>query len=241
MLSKKIQRTRQHTKMTVAQYSKEYKDFIKNALVNQCISEYKRVVFEMTDVDEGQYTSSVKMLREEKVIWQIVFEKLEPIFKFYSTIEYAEISEIIYKTAVFYKEGQTFQQYIDALYNIKKLGPYDFETFCKNMLHENFQNKMIIQYRINKRNNILKDHIISIVGLHINPVQEDYFQHRYEFEEYQQILPGMINAIPYFEYLAQKGWSIHEIENNVLFEQSDNTGERCELKALKMIQQTLFV
>jgi hypothetical protein len=228
--------------MTVAQYSKEYKEFIKNALVNQCISEYKRAVFEMPDITgEGEYVNNVKMLCEEKDVWLIVFRKLEPIFRFYSELEQDKISEIIYKTAIFYNENHTFQQYIDTLYNIKTLGSYDFETFCKNMQHENFRNKMIIQYRIDKRNNILKDHIISIVGLHINPADEDDFHNRYEYEEYQQILPGMINAIPYFEYLSKKGWTIDKIEDGILFEQSSNAGERCELKALKMIQQTLFV
>jgi hypothetical protein len=227
--------------MTVAQYPKEYKEFIKNALVNQCISEYKRCVFELTAITGGEYVNNVKMLREEKDVWLIVFRKLEPMFKFYSELEQEKISEIIYKTAVFYNDNQTFQQYIDALYNIKKLGPYDFETFCKNMQHEAFRNKMIIQYRIDKRNNLLKDHIISIVGLHINPADEDDFHNRYEYEEYQQILPGMINAIPYFEYLQEKGWTIDKIEDGTLFEHSDNAGERSELKALKMIQQTLFV
>lgn len=224
--------------MTVSQYPKEYKDFIKNALVNQCISEYNRIVFETTDVtDEGEYANNIKMLREEKDVWLIVFRKLEPIFKFYSALECEQISEIIYKTAVFYKEDQTFQQYIDSLYNIKKLGPYDFETFCKNMQHENFRNKMIIQYRIDTRNNLLKDHIISIVGV----LNEKGCKIRYEYQQYQQILPSMINAIPYFEYLAQKSWTIYDIENDVLFEKSDNAGERCELNALKMIQQTLFI
>jgi len=192
----------------------------------------------MTDVDgeRKNLTNSLKTSLTDSSIWQSVFRKVEPIFKFYSELDYEDTDDMMYwcKNNIFYKENETFQEYIDSLYNMKKLGPYDFATFCKNMQYENFHNKMEIQYRLNKRNNLLKDYIISIAKLHIHP-------DNFHFEEYQQMLPRMINAIPYFEYLAQKEWLIYEIEDGTLFEESHNSGERTELRALKMIQQTLFV
>ena len=229
-------------KMTVAEYSEEYKEFIKNALVNQCISEYKRVVFEMVDVEGGieEYTKALKCVSHDSPIWEIVFKKVEPIFNFYTELENNLIG-INDADNVFYKEDLTFQEYIDERYNMKTLGAYDFETFCKNMQHEGFSNKMKIQYRINQKKNLLKDHIIFIVDLHICPPEQSNFRFQYDFEVCQKMQPQMINALPYFERLHEKNWAIYEIEEGSLFEKSDNAGERSELKALKMIQQTLFV
>jgi hypothetical protein len=228
--------------MTTAEYSEEYKEFVKNALVNQCISEYKRVVFEMNSVDDGteEYTKTLQNVLHDSFVWEIVFKKLEPIFNFYTELENNLIG-INDADHVFYKEDLTFQQYIDEKYNMKTLGPYDFETFCKNMQYEGFSNKMKIQYRINQKKNLVKDHIVFIVGLHICPPNQNNFRFQYDFEACQQMQPQMVNAVPYFERLQEKGWTIDQIEEGSLFEQSGNAGERSELKALKLIQQTLFV
>jgi hypothetical protein len=228
--------------MTIAEYSQEYKEFIKNALANQCISEYKRVVFEMVDAEGGteDYIKAMKSVSRDRTIWEIIFKKLDPIFNFYTELEY-DLIGINDADRVFYEEDLTFQDYIDDKYNMKTLGTYDFKTFCKNMQHEDFQNKMKIQYRISQKKSLLKDHIIFIVGLHICPPNPDNFRFQYDFEVCQQMQPRLVNAVPYFERLMEKEWTIEQIEDGSQYEKSDNAGERCELKALKMIQQTLFV
>jgi hypothetical protein len=41
----------------------------------------------------------------------------------------------------------TFQYYIDAKYNIKTLGPYDYMAFCKKMREQSFKSKLYEEYQ----------------------------------------------------------------------------------------------
>jgi hypothetical protein len=219
--------------MTVAQYPSEYIEFIKNTLVNQCIIEYKRAVFENSNNNEIDYVESLFQSLSNKNIWQIIFKKLDPIFNFYTDLEYNYIEEDHRKNVFKLK---TFQHYIDSLVNLKTVGPTDYQSFIKNMQNADFRNKMIIKYNIDRRRRLLMNHLIFIVELHI---MEIIGQITYE-SNYSEFLPTIINAIPYYEYLSEKGWTIHNIENDSLYEESSNAGERTELKALKQIQNRLF-
>lgn len=223
------------TIMTIAQYNMEYIEFIKNTLVNQCIIEFKRTVFENENTDtmnEPLYVDKLLSSLDDSNLWLIVFKKLEPIFNYYLEIEYNQVkySKPIFKT-------KTFQEYIDELVNIKTIGPADYQRFIQNMKNEDFRGKMERNYEIYSQKNKLKNHLIFVAELHfLESIGKMILD-----DEMKTYLPIMVNAIPYFEYLTEKKWSIYEIENGWLYEQSSNAGERTELKALKMIQQTMFV
>jgi len=218
--------------MTIAQYSSEYIEFIKHTLINQCVIEFKREVFEKQPQD---YKDVLVSSIQDITIWNTVFKKLEPIFNFYTDLEYNYISDN-HKIYIF--QQQTFQEYIDNLINLKTVGPVDYQTFIKNMQNTDFHNKMTIKYRIDMHKNTLKNHLIFIVELYI---METFGHKNYYINEYDEFVPTIINAVPYFEYLSEKGWTTQDIENNSLYEHSSNIGERRELKALKQIQQTMFV
>lgn len=223
------------TIMTIAQYNMEYIEFIKNTLVNQCIIEFKRAVYEkenMDTINEPIYVDKLFSSIDDVNLWHIVFKKIEPIFNYYLELEYNEVK---YSKPVF--NTKTFQEYIDELVNIRSIGPADYQRFIQNMKNEDFRSKMKRNYDIYSLKNNLKNHLIFIIELHflesIGKMMLD--------DEMKTYLPIMVNAIPYFEYLTEKKWSIYDIENDSLYEQSSNAGERTELKALKMIQQTMFV
>jgi hypothetical protein len=223
--------------MTTAQYTTEYIDFIKNTLVNQCITEFKRAVFEKEkqDTDEPtEYVDTLFTCMDDLLIWYTVFKKLEPIFNYYVELDYNQIQENISKPIF---KTKTFQEYIDELVSMRTIGPADYQRFIQNMKNEDFRNKMIRNYEIYSQKNRLKNHLIFIVELHFL----ELIGRLIVDNENNTYVPVMVNAIPYFEYLTEKEWTIQDIENDSIYERSSNSGERTELKALKMIQQTMFV
>jgi hypothetical protein len=182
-----------------------YKTFLKNFLVNSCYMEFTKQVYE----DEAdQYKESIIKRKDDKEIWDKVFNKLhDPFHYLLITLSDEEKSALRQKKVVY--EQKTFQEFIDSQVDIKKIGVYDYQRFIKMMEDEGFKNNMVEKYDKEMIKYKLKNELIYLVQLHLCKQQgiSKYFT-----EEEMEDTDIMLDVVPFYEYLGTKGLLMDDIK-----------------------------
>jgi len=55
---------------------------------------------------------------------------------------------------------KTFQEYVDSIANIKKMGSYDYMEFCKNMKNKDFKQDILNKYTGDEKMKKIKNKIV---------------------------------------------------------------------------------
>jgi hypothetical protein len=183
-------------------------------------------------------------------IWNKVFGKLDLVLKYYVHLltNYKGVLDIEPKMPV-YLQGQmmttyvaiSFQEYIDSMINIQTIGAMDYQIFMKNMEIPEFKEKMVVKYTTDSIYKMVKNHFIYIVNLHIIK-QLTRFENLISYSE-EEDMDMMMNAIPYFNLLSEKMYSIEDIEDDVITDPLNTTIDefefhQLELRTMKMINNT---
>jgi hypothetical protein len=207
---------------------------------------YRFVCVEDNDRLECDYESELITRVFDINIWNKVFEKLAPVLQYYVHLftNYKGVLDHIQcmppyspqRLASTY-ELVKFQDYIDERINIRTIGATDYQQFMKNMEVLDFKEKMLQKYTEDSIYKMVKNHFIYVVNLHvIKRVRKlDFMSSQEEMD-----MDMMIDAVPYFNLLRERGYSIEDIEDDNIGDPVNTTVDELsfyllELRAMKMI------
>jgi len=234
----------------MATYSENYIHFIKTFLVNSCCMEYSKQIYRgMTKDIECDYESELITRVFDINIWDKVFEKLAPVLQYYVHLftNYKGVLEVTQQMPPYSPqrlakvyESVKFQDYIDEKINIRTIGASDYQEFMKNMEVPEFKEKMIHKYTVDSIHKMVKNHFIYVVNLHILKGVRKLEVMSYEEE---MDMDMMMDMIPYFNLLNEKGYSMEDIEDNRIPDALNTTMDELEfhvleLRAMKMINNS---
>lgn len=135
-------------------------------------------------------------LEIEISIWNQVFDELLPQMKYLIGIHRGNGFKYMNQTSsVRLFEKETIQEYIDKYADFKKIGPYDYIEFQKNMKNADFVEQLKVDYTNYENNKMIKNDIVSGV---------------YGYMTNEKSTIELINAIPFYEYISQ---------NNILLDE----------------------
>lgn len=120
----------------------------------------------------------------DKTIWNPIFDNapIKYILLYYSGMTILTIPTtpiVVYPT-------RSFQEYVDSIANLQRLGAYDYMEFCKNMKIPDFKKSIFNKYEKVERINTVKNNLIyEIVQIIADPVSTSVstsFQPSYVYE-----------------------------------------------------------
>ena len=90
--------------------------------------------------------------------WKYVLDQLKyPILYYvFRTKDTKSVSNEIFPI-------QTFQEYVDSIANIKKMGSYDYMDFCNQMKTKDYKKTIFNKYEMQQKINRVKNEIIDYV------------------------------------------------------------------------------
>lgn len=130
----------------------------------------------------------------------------------YTLEDMHEIVTNMYKAPQTYPQ-QSFQEYVDEKINLQTIGPYNYQTFIKNMTDPEFKTKLHSKYQ--------KDHELSALKNMIIDETMELFRNNSSFE--------CLNIMPYLEYKQHR--STEQINNSI----TQNYFENLEQQTHEMI------
>jgi hypothetical protein len=190
----------------------EFIAFIKNFIVNRCITECVLNAYESN-------CDNILEFSMDSIMWDKVFQQLSPLIKYYSML----VPDAAYeqnRLATIYAQP-TFQEYVDKKICVDTISTVDYQAFIKNMKNEGFRKALVAQYTVACSKNTLKNHFIYLTNLYF---MKELSGHKYFTTEEEGDMVQVINAIPYFDYVTKSGVSTD-----------------IEKRALQYIQKYLFV
>jgi len=95
--------------------------------------------------------------------WNELFDKLKYQIRFYSIESAKEADEIGTNSGFRYKH-KTFNEYVNEIGDLKKLGPYDYTEFYKNMKDPEFKKKIFNNYEKSEKLTQAKNEIIDYIN-----------------------------------------------------------------------------
>jgi hypothetical protein len=97
---------------------------------------------------------------------------------------------------------QTFQDYIDTLVTLDKVGAYDYQRFMQSMTEPGFYRNMVAKFEHAELERTLKNHVVYVAKLTVlNQVLSTGRSYFTETESNDVV--QFINIVPYFEYVAE--------------------------------------
>ena len=221
----------------MATYSENYIHFIKTFLVNSCYMEYSKQIYK--DI-EWDYESELITRVFDINIWDKVFEKLAPVLQYYLHLftNYKGVLEVTQQMPPYSPQRLAnvyelvkFQDYIDEKINIRTIGASDYQEFMKNMEVTEFKEKMLQKYTESSIYKMVRNHLIYVVNLHILKRVR-----KLEVMSYQEEtdMDMMMDAIPYFNLLSKRGYSIEDIEDNRIPDAVNTTMDELEFHVLEL-------
>jgi hypothetical protein len=173
-------------------------------------------------------------------IWDKVFEKLAPVLQYYLHLftNYKGVLEVTQQMPPYSPQRLAnvyelvkFQDYIDEKINIRTIGASDYQEFMKNMEVPEFKEKMLQKYTESSIYKMVRNHLIYVVNLHILKRVR-----KLEVMSYQEEtdMDMMMDAIPYFNLLSKRGYSIEDIEDNRIPDAVNTTMDELEFHVLEL-------
>jgi len=154
-------------------------------------------------------------------IWDKIFHTLRFQIIYYFTISDEKESKV--DEYVIYKK-ETFDDFITRHGDIKKLGPYDYTEFYKNMKDPEFYKKIKTMYEKCEIIKKIKEKIIrDVLRLYENKTNSN------------DIIVEYINIIPFYEYISKNNITLDEEPQYKHFR--NNKSSFCELYTLWSIKQ----
>uniref|UniRef100_A0A6C0H3T2 Uncharacterized protein n=1 Tax=viral metagenome TaxID=1070528 RepID=A0A6C0H3T2_9ZZZZ len=215
-----------------------YDKFIRNFLVSHCYMEYcklcvivktcyrqKKIVdislsyngdIITTDmpvqecVDNNKYAFQDKI--HDRVIWNTVFQKLEPVLYYYLyRLLLSHSVSISFTHMIQIYDEQTFQDFVDSRMNMQCCGAHEYQQFIQNMKDETFKKNMYSKFENEMALRRLKNHLVYIILVYLKK-NKDTFMTDTEME----YIDTVMDVTAYFEYVSNHMNIRTEKENKVL-------------------------
>lgn len=195
--------------------TEEYTRFIKVFLVNCCFTELCKIIY--TRKDGRDLTN---YLYDEQ-IWNEIFNRHHHLFEYYFLISQHDV--IISRKTIAVFTHNTLAEYLDNLFSSYKNKKKNIYIY--NVLHNaNEYNKLFEKHRVEMGKRELKNHLIYLINLYVVYQKRDMIE---EFllmteDERSDIDNNInINIMEYFDYIARKGLSVQEIDDNTYKQEED--------------------
>ena len=200
----------------------EYIKFIRDYLVNECYNIIRRESITLTD--------------DSNKNWDNVFNKVHKLLMYYHHIS-KKIIYAPYQTATEYKY-LSFPEFVDNKIGINSVTDADYRFFIKSMSDSVFTYNLNQQYNNHNSLQMVKNHVIYMVDLHIRgeKVNDSIY---FSLEE-RRILHDVLNAIPFLEYVSVNAYKLYndDVENGSPFDVAFNILEK---DVLQMIHANLYL
>jgi len=144
--------------------------------------------------------------KNDKQLWNRVFQKHNSLFLYYLHLTTDYLSILPKQNRVIYTPTQTsntydqitFQEFVDEKVNMQKIGYREYQNFIRSMNDYNFKKKLIEKYRNDTEMITLKNYIIYVIQLHLS---KEINNSEYFTEEELSDMDISVQPIPFFEYL----------------------------------------
>ena len=159
--------------MSTNHINSDYITFIKTFIVNKCVSKYcKKILHQSKDDNlhedfQMTYMQNIKKYMYDPDVWSKIMAEL------YTPIQYLihlyKTTECDFNTDtenVFLMK--TFQEYIDSVITLQKVGPYDYQRFIASMKDPEFKNNMVAKYDDYIFENKIKNYLIYVTNLYLS-------------------------------------------------------------------------
>lgn len=216
-------------------------------MVNQCYLEYCLLANSYVELDNGPRIEIGANMNNIE-IWSVVFRKLHIPFQYFMGIlsdddkGMSSIQLSSQKQIPVFVQAATFQEYIDQRINIQTIGPADYMEFTRSMKDQLFYDRMVNQYVKEGNENRIKNYLIYLVRLYL--MQCVGSMEYLTTQECEDIDIG-IDVIPFFEYLSGNGWSMNDLDQDIVMDMDDPDIKKIEWlclerKTLRFMKQRLF-
>jgi hypothetical protein len=217
--------------------------------------EYSKQVYRFTRMAQNEmkcdYESELITRICDIHIWDKVFGKLDPLLQYYVHLltNYKGVLDMSQRMPPYCSrrsanayESVTFQDYIDESINVRTIGAADYQQFIKNMALPEFNEKMTQKYTENSIHKVVKNHFIYVVNLHVLKSVRRLRLVNMSYQE-EEDMDMRMDAIPYFNLLNERGYSIEDIEDGNISDPVNTTVDELtfhllELRAMKMINNS---
>jgi len=200
--------------------------------------EYSKQVF---DNGNENYRANLLEFINDKFTWDTVFYKVHDLLNYYLQINTNNVLSYPQNRSSTIYEQFTFQQYIDEKVNFQTIGYREYQKFTKSMQDPFFKTNMFDKYQQDNNIKTLKNHLVYVINLYLT--KQIYSSTMFSPEEEDDI-DIMINAIPYFEYISQNGWTLDQINSGEIHVDLDQpvshvAFNNLEAKVLQKINKSL--
>jgi len=232
------------TESTYNKSSYDYYLFIKSFLVNLCYTEYSKVVYEENPNDRGPYFRGGLLEHVMDVgVWDTVFSKpdIHDVFRYYVELYrvYQEKESPLTSRVAMVYLPQTFQDYIDTLVTLDKVGAYDYQRFMQSMTEPGFYQNMVAKFEHAELERTLKNHVVYVAKLTILNQVLDSSQSYFTETEANDVVQ-FINIVPYFEFVAEASSSVASIVATSVATIENINFQTLESKVMDCIQRRLL-
>jgi hypothetical protein len=189
-------------------YSQEYVMFIRSKLISSCYLTFCKEVYNCTNNTNCIYAYETLNFKNDKQIWDRVFQKENSLFLYYLHLSTDYLSVLPRQRHILYLPCQTsntyeqvtFQEYVDKRLNLQSIGYREYQKFIKSMNDYNFKKKLIEKYRIENEIINLKNYVIYVIQLLLSK-ETNSSEH---FTE-EELMDMNISTQPihFFEYLCR--------------------------------------
>jgi hypothetical protein len=193
-------------------YSPEYIQFIRACLINACYLDYCKEVYNNVKVN-NIYAYELLIYRNDKTIWDKVFQKNKDVFLYYLELTTDHLSILPKQPHISYSPTQTsntyeqitFQEFVDERVNLQKVGYREYQTFTRSMTDPNFKKNLIDKYKNDSEIISLKNYLIYVIQM----ILSKYINNS-EFFTVDEVkdMDITMNPIPYFEHQNRNSNSI---------------------------------
>lgn len=204
---------------TFLNYDPAFMQFIKTFLINTCYMEYSKTVYQSNDhLTKDEYVDFILLNKNDTELWDSIFNKANDLFHYYLHLSTNYHSVLPNHQTITYSQQQTsntyqqltFQEYIDKSVSYENIGYREYQKFIKSMDDINFRNNLFEKYKRDSEERALKNYLIYVIHLYISKyIRKSTLFSMNELED----MDVMMNAIPYFEYLADNNITLDDIRN----------------------------
>ena len=235
-------------------YNEDYITFIKTYLVHSCYIEYTKMVCDLKtqtinssqQIATNNYNSDLLYYAKDVSVWNNVFENVSPVLTYYLHLltNFKGLTEneqrmpnyIASQLADVYSMD-SFQEYLDKKININTIGAADYQQFIKNMQSPEFKDKMVQKYTTESIRKTVKNHLIYVVRMYVMKQLGTLVYTSYQED---QDVDVMLNAVPYFAFLRDMGYTVDDINDDKIPDRLNTTVDelafhRLELQVMRTI------
>lgn len=199
--------------------------------------QYCNEINKLTDPSNYVFESNLLYYKNHKFVWDNVFSTINTnnLLKYYIYLSNKMEKYDQNRLSNVY-EQITFQEYVDSMVNFNEIGYREHQKFVRSMQDVKFKNNMFNKYQKNSDLKTVKNHIVYIITLHLS--KRSNFIGIYSEQE-ESDMDIMIDAIPYFNYISENGWSIDQIESGELHTDENQSISKININLLetKVLQQ----